>query len=495
MTLEPNAAETGDAGGSAKLAEQLSRRLEANIQANGWPHGHYLGHEEQLAKDFGVSRPIFREAIAIGEWEGFLESRRGREGGLYVCAPTADAAIAALRNYLFLTGATLEELLQGRATLETYVLELAIQRMDIEQATRLKALHTEHRTVEDDRVQLDRLRRIVDYLAEAAGLPPLGVFSASLRHCYVDRVRTTLADDAAYLRASRAVADLRMLQVEAIVACNLVAALDLQTRALAIWREFQETAAVGTYSPDQAVERLVKIDRDALIYEFVRPVKKSEAVARVIAQRVASGELAAGDRLGVEAELIRDLGVGRGVFREAVRILERFGIVGVERGKYGGLSVALPRIDALLRITRRSLRSTCADQPEEFRMLAQIIHQEAARKAAQLVADGDPSVRARVGELRGGLPPALDERSGRRLMDGVSRELASLCGDRVLGCLTLVLHDLVRDRSDDGATETDWPLVRARLDHLLRAIEMGDALLAPRHMLWLSKAAPFLAPR
>jgi DNA-binding FadR family transcriptional regulator len=59
---------------------------------------------------------------------------------------------------------------------------------------------------------------------------------------------------------------------------------------------------------------------------------------------IARGELSEGQPLPVESELMNELGVSKGVVREALRILETEGLVEVRRGLGGGPRVRHPSI-------------------------------------------------------------------------------------------------------------------------------------------------------
>jgi len=78
----------------------------------------------------------------------------------------------------------------------------------------------------------------------------------------------------------------------------------------------------------------------------VRPLKMSEQVAAHIRRMIARGELADGDWLPTEAELIRQFGVSRPTLREAFRLLEGDSLVTIRRGPPGGAKVTVPGPDA-----------------------------------------------------------------------------------------------------------------------------------------------------
>ena len=62
----------------------------------------------------------------------------------------------------------------------------------------------------------------------------------------------------------------------------------------------------------------------------------SDQVSEQIQGRIASGELRSGDKLPPERELAETFGVSRGAVREALRSLERSGLVSLQAGARGG---------------------------------------------------------------------------------------------------------------------------------------------------------------
>ena len=70
---------------SASLGDQLSARIKSQIEAGEFAEGARLPAESDLAEQFGVSRPIIREALSRLRSEGVIVSRRG--SGSYVQRP------------------------------------------------------------------------------------------------------------------------------------------------------------------------------------------------------------------------------------------------------------------------------------------------------------------------------------------------------------------------------------------------------------------------
>ena len=74
----------------------------------------------------------------------------------------------------------------------------------------------------------------------------------------------------------------------------------------------------------------------------IRTPKAAELVAGEIRASIVTGELAPGDDLPVERDLITRFGVSRPTLREALRILESEGLLTVTRGSRGGPRVHPP---------------------------------------------------------------------------------------------------------------------------------------------------------
>lgn len=71
-------------------------------------------------------------------------------------------------------------------------------------------------------------------------------------------------------------------------------------------------------------------------FHTIKRQRLSDEVSAQIQLRIASGELRSGDKLPPERELAARLGVSRGAVREALRTLERTGLVVLQAGSRGG---------------------------------------------------------------------------------------------------------------------------------------------------------------
>src|SRR5262245_31222726 len=80
-----------------------------------------------------------------------------------------------------------------------------------------------------------------------------------------------------------------------------------------------------------------------------RNVKTSERVARELATYIIDARLPEGAVLPVEREMLETLSISRATLREALRLLESWGLVEVRPGPKGGPVVRKPRVGELSR--------------------------------------------------------------------------------------------------------------------------------------------------
>lgn len=109
--------------------EETVERLAHAIKLGVVPPGERFPPERVLAPQLGISRVTLREALRALEQAGYIESRRGRNGGAYVMRRdgTTGSARAAKRK-LKAMGEPLHDTLQFRRALEPAAAALAAER-------------------------------------------------------------------------------------------------------------------------------------------------------------------------------------------------------------------------------------------------------------------------------------------------------------------------------------------------------------------------------
>jgi GntR family transcriptional regulator, transcriptional repressor for pyruvate dehydrogenase complex len=124
-------------------SEQVASEIQHYIQREGLGPGDFLGREEDLAAEFGVSRPTLREALKLLSSGNLIRATKGPGGGIFV-AHTAEQGMGrslsdAIAMMLETEAVSLHELLDARLLLEVPLAGLAAYQPDEETLKRLRA--------------------------------------------------------------------------------------------------------------------------------------------------------------------------------------------------------------------------------------------------------------------------------------------------------------------------------------------------------------------
>jgi DNA-binding FadR family transcriptional regulator len=136
---------------TSSLVEQLTAEVRGRIIAGKLKAGQPLPTEARMAEEFGVSRPLVREALAHLRAQGFVETISGR--GTYVRHPTeSDLADAFTRRLVLGDGPepTVDDLYEARGAIELVSAELAAQRATDDSIKELERLLTAMRESQGD---------------------------------------------------------------------------------------------------------------------------------------------------------------------------------------------------------------------------------------------------------------------------------------------------------------------------------------------------------
>ncbi len=125
------------------LAEQAARNLIAFIEAHDLKPGKLLPPEAQLAADFGVSRPIIREALKSLEGKGIVEVVSGK--GAFVKPLDSQPLQLFFQRAVRIEREAIIDLMELRKGIEVQSAALAAQRRTPDHMARLREIVTEMR--------------------------------------------------------------------------------------------------------------------------------------------------------------------------------------------------------------------------------------------------------------------------------------------------------------------------------------------------------------
>jgi len=438
------------------LAERLARSIEDEIVRQGWPVGRNLGSEAVLIERFGVSRAIFREAVGILEYKQVAAMRRGRGGGLVVRAPAAAVVAESVAAYFYFANVSVDELYETRTILQVLAGKLAARRITEADVIRLREMADQPGAF-DERFEVT--------LGRLSGNPALAIFLPTLM-----RVTGMLVGAPSGLELAPEVSSARRRGWRAII--DAVISGDEATTERRMTRHL---AADRTWITDF----LCRHGNPASAAGTGGTGKRAEQIALVLSREIAERGHPPETLLGSEPELVARLGIGRSVFRQAVRILEHNGIARMRRGAAGGLVATVPDpahvVDALA-LYLQYLEVDVAAISETRTAIELDTVALAARQVSERDTTGlEDALRAE----RAGGDPALDTHGA------VHVALAELAGNSLLTMFIAVLSRVSKYRSDVAGHEDPARLAAASADAheaIAEAVLAGDASLARHRM-------------
>ncbi len=163
-------------------AEQIADRLVTAIALGVYVTGQRLPVERDLADMLGVSRSTIREALQRLSASGYVQVRRGRNGGAYVLSGWQPQSAEMIRRTLVPLWSTLEVVLDFRQLVERLIAAAAAERHSPDDAAAIEDALLEYQAAGDhreaSRAADEKLHRVI---AQATHNPYLVVLSEQLR--------------------------------------------------------------------------------------------------------------------------------------------------------------------------------------------------------------------------------------------------------------------------------------------------------------------------
>jgi GntR family transcriptional regulator, transcriptional repressor for pyruvate dehydrogenase complex len=165
------------------ISEQVADAIRVHMQRHGLGPGDRLGREEDLARQFGVSRPTLREALRLLSSSHLVRASKGPGGGIFVAATPEEGigrtVSASVASMLEAQSITIDELLETRMLFEVPLVGLAAQRATDEDVARLHALLAEAESRPDDAKLVGSVdERLHRRIAQIAGNRLAAAFTA-----------------------------------------------------------------------------------------------------------------------------------------------------------------------------------------------------------------------------------------------------------------------------------------------------------------------------
>src|SRR3954463_5167570 len=142
MTSPSEIPERRFAPASVDASHQIALELRRFLEREGLQPGDRIGTEQELAAEFGVSRPTLREGLRLLASSHLIRVGRGRSGGIFV-ARTPNEGMSrnvseSIATMLAAESVSLSELLDARLFREVPLAGLAARHAGADTAERLQ---------------------------------------------------------------------------------------------------------------------------------------------------------------------------------------------------------------------------------------------------------------------------------------------------------------------------------------------------------------------
>jgi GntR family transcriptional repressor for pyruvate dehydrogenase complex len=176
--------------------EQVAQLIREKILNEELQEGFRLPSEIQIAAELNVSRSVVREALRILDVMGYISTKKGPQGGIFVSSlyhkPVSDSFRLLAANGQI----TVDHLFDVRLQIEPFIIEQAAIHAKEEDIQKIRDLFENTSRHMDDAAQLKRAN--IDFhllLAEASGNPVLSILMKSLTDILLEVAYTFLDHD------------------------------------------------------------------------------------------------------------------------------------------------------------------------------------------------------------------------------------------------------------------------------------------------------------
>lgn len=176
--------------------EQVAQLIREKILNEGLQEGFRLPSELQIAAELDVSRSVVREALRILDVMGYISTKKGPQGGIFVSSlyhkPVSDSFRMLAANGQI----TVDHLFDVRLQIEPFIIEQAAIHAKEEDIQKIADLFENTALHMDDAARLKRAN--IDFhllLAEASCNPVLSILMKSLTDILLEVAYTFLDHD------------------------------------------------------------------------------------------------------------------------------------------------------------------------------------------------------------------------------------------------------------------------------------------------------------
>lgn len=166
---------------SKSVGEQLAERIVTAIALGLYVPGQRLPTERELAAMVGVSRTGVREAMHILADNGYVDIRRGNNGGAFVRTDWLPSSSEMVRRHLLPNWEEFDAVLDTRLQIESMLARLAAKRRTAAQVAEMRTAVEAYRSAADRESSRIADQQVHAAIARATGNSLIAAVSSQLR--------------------------------------------------------------------------------------------------------------------------------------------------------------------------------------------------------------------------------------------------------------------------------------------------------------------------
>jgi DNA-binding FadR family transcriptional regulator len=445
----------------------LADAIEQEIRQARHPPGSVLAFENELQVRHNAGRAVVRQAVRILEQRGIAHMRRGNGGGLVIAQPKPEAASRALSIVIESQLADFADLAALIKITDDHLYLDCAAHLEREVCEGLRSLvQTLDRLSDAEFLRVGGHRQLQASLRKAFGEPAALLAHQTCMDWGIDLIpsEVNLAEE----RRRGEFWERSIQVVEALIAGDVPLLFELRSIQ---WRMFE-----GSW-PDWR-----KMNRDQQrvvpkLQESEAPTVESSAerLAREILRDIRLREWQVGARLGGADELMKRYDASPNVLRQAIRMLEEYSAVQMQRGRSGGLLVAAPDPEVAVQRAVAYLGSTSMQPQNIYSYLTRLLLEALSRS-------GDANHAAALASFRTALDgaAAANSRAVRESHGELYLAIARLSGNAALQIFVRILTRCLPQAAYVRSAKTS---VLPMLEDVYQSIAVRDVARARRAFL------------
>ena len=343
----------------------LADQIELDIRSARHAPDSVLAFETELQARHGAGRSVVRQAIRILVQRGIVYTRRGKGGGTLVAKPEPESASRALSIVLEAQLTSMADITELLRATDSHLFSNCVQRARLSECEQLRTLvrHLDELPAAEF-LRVGAHRQVQVALRKVLGDPAASLAQRTCMDCGIDLLPYSVHVVEEGRRGD--FWELTLQMTEALVAGDARLMFELHMLQRKMFEANWRGSAPAQDKNHTRVDDLSSMEKQS-------GETGAERLTREILRDIHARGWKVGERLGGAEDLMRRFGASPAVLRQAVRMLEEYSAVHMQRGPSGGLRIAAPNEARAIQRAVGYLRTAEMNPPDTLLYLRHLL--------------------------------------------------------------------------------------------------------------------------